>query len=270
MRKKGSKKKKRMKEEEIEKGDCGPQMVRSCIRLTCLTLVCEVTRYRFVQVWQNLIKKKDFLSFPSFCRSPLFTISKDFIDQKRDEKDVQEVWSDISVYYTMNRADIRRSCGWYSVPTTTSPNICPVDGVVHRNNGSDFLYIFFVSLLVNKILWNVRMQVKNCRSFTQFCKIDHHCPILVAYLSTLCVCQNLAHLQAFAAPQKAWLAHWMICWYNCLFAHANCLTAKHNSVRRSFRSPDCFVLCDLQIFKSTAHVFIALSNLTNNFFFYFK
>ena len=34
----------------------------------------------------------------------------------------------------------------YSVPTTTSPNICPVDGVVHRNIGSDFLYIFFVSL----------------------------------------------------------------------------------------------------------------------------
>ena len=41
------------------------------------------------------------------------------------------------------------------------------DGVVHRNIGSDFLYIFIVSLLVNKILWNVRMRVKNCRSFTQ-------------------------------------------------------------------------------------------------------
>ena len=26
----------------------------------------------------------------------------------------------------------------YSVPTTTSPNLFPVDGVVHRNIGSDF------------------------------------------------------------------------------------------------------------------------------------
>ena len=30
----------------------------------------------------------------------------------------------------------------YGVPATTSPNICPVDGVVHRNIGLDFLYIF--------------------------------------------------------------------------------------------------------------------------------
>ena len=45
--------------------------------------------------------------------------------------------------------------------TATSPHICPIDGVVHRNQsiGSDFLYVFFVSLLVNKILWNVRMRV---------------------------------------------------------------------------------------------------------------
>ena len=39
-----------MKEEGIEKGDSRPQMARWCIRLTCLTLVCEVIRYRFVQV----------------------------------------------------------------------------------------------------------------------------------------------------------------------------------------------------------------------------
>ena len=62
LRKKGSKAKKRMKEEEIEKGDCGPpirkvfferfcwRMVRWCIWLTRLTLICEVIRYRLVQV----------------------------------------------------------------------------------------------------------------------------------------------------------------------------------------------------------------------------
>ena len=80
LRKKGSKTKKRMKEEEIEKGDCGPptrkvfffwdfvglepsylitsqrvRMVWWCIRQTRLTLVCEVIRYRLVQ---NLIKNK--------------------------------------------------------------------------------------------------------------------------------------------------------------------------------------------------------------------
>ena len=60
---------------------------------------------------------------------------------------------------------------YHSVPTTTSPNLFPVDGVVHRNIGSDFFVHFFVSLLVNKILLTfVRMRVKNCRSFTQFCK----------------------------------------------------------------------------------------------------
>ena len=34
------------------------RMVLWCIRLTCLTLVCEVIRYRLVQVRQNLKKKK--------------------------------------------------------------------------------------------------------------------------------------------------------------------------------------------------------------------
>ena len=36
------------------------KMIRWCIRLTCLTLICEVIRYRLVQVWQNLKKKKNF------------------------------------------------------------------------------------------------------------------------------------------------------------------------------------------------------------------
>ena len=74
LRKKGSETKERMKEEEIEKGDCGPPtrkvfffeilsdlneaVVRWCIRLTHLTLVCELIRYRLVQVRQNL-KKND-------------------------------------------------------------------------------------------------------------------------------------------------------------------------------------------------------------------
>ena len=73
LRKKGSKTKERMKEGEIEKGDCGPptrkvllslslkvlRMVWWCIRLMRLTLVCEVIRYRLVQVQQNLKKKKN-------------------------------------------------------------------------------------------------------------------------------------------------------------------------------------------------------------------
>ena len=51
-------------------------------------------------------------------------VLKDFIDQKRDEKDVQRVWSDISVYNTINRAEIRRSCRWYtqSCQTHTQQN----------------------------------------------------------------------------------------------------------------------------------------------------
>ena len=51
-----------MKEEEIKKGDCGLRMVRWCIRLTRLTLVCEVIRYRLVQIRQNL--KKSPMEYP--------------------------------------------------------------------------------------------------------------------------------------------------------------------------------------------------------------
>ena len=70
----------------------------------------------------------------------------------------------------------------FSVPTTTSPNLFPVDGVVHRNIGSDFFVHLFVSLLVNKILSNfVRMRVKNCRSFTQFCKELLFCFVVAFY-----------------------------------------------------------------------------------------
>ena len=39
------------------------QMVRWCIRLTRLTIVCEVIRYRLVQVRQNLKKRKCTLTF---------------------------------------------------------------------------------------------------------------------------------------------------------------------------------------------------------------
>ena len=42
-------------------------------------------------------------------------VLKDFIDQKRDEKDVQRVWFDISVYNTIYRAAIRRNCRWYTI-----------------------------------------------------------------------------------------------------------------------------------------------------------
>ena len=48
--------------------------------------------------------------------------------------------------------DRQRSSNMYSVPTTASPNLFPVDGVVHWNIGSDFFVHLFVSLLVNKIL----------------------------------------------------------------------------------------------------------------------
>ena len=52
------------------------RMVRWCIRLTRLTLVCEVIRYRLVQVRQNQKKKKTFrVGGP---RSP-FSISSSFI-----------------------------------------------------------------------------------------------------------------------------------------------------------------------------------------------
>ena len=34
---------------------------------------------------------------------------------KARRKDVQKVWSDISLYYTINRADRRRSCRWYTI-----------------------------------------------------------------------------------------------------------------------------------------------------------
>ena len=101
LRKKGSKTKERMKEEEIEKGDRGPptrkvffwfcrtwtkrylitsqtrvkrvsrihhrtilRLVRWCIRLTRLTLVCEVIRYRLVQVRQN---QKKIYNLSSSC-----------------------------------------------------------------------------------------------------------------------------------------------------------------------------------------------------------
>ena len=42
--------------------------------------------------------------------------------------------SDISVCYTINREDKRRSCRWYTA-STPAFYICPVDGVAHRNIG---------------------------------------------------------------------------------------------------------------------------------------
>ena len=44
----------------------------------------------------------------------------------------------------------------YSVPTTTSPYICPVDGVAHRNivGIQTLCSSFSTRFLVNKILWN--------------------------------------------------------------------------------------------------------------------
>ena len=52
--KKGSKTKKRMKEEEIEKGDCAPPTGKYFFHILLRwTLVCEVIRYRLVHVRQK-------------------------------------------------------------------------------------------------------------------------------------------------------------------------------------------------------------------------
>ena len=86
-----------MKEEEIEKGDRGTPIrndflseilsnlnqavpyhlederlkcVSRCIRLTCLTLVCAVFRYRLIQVRQNL-KRRWFERLFSTCNRHL-------------------------------------------------------------------------------------------------------------------------------------------------------------------------------------------------------
>ena len=59
------------------------KMVRWCIRLTCLTLVCEVIRYRLVQVRQNLKKKRLFGLAASYCHflslPPSFSSSSYFL-----------------------------------------------------------------------------------------------------------------------------------------------------------------------------------------------
>ena len=54
-------------------GGVSVRMVRWCIRLTILTLVCEVIRYRLVQVQQNLKKKKKNTFWVGGPQSP-FTI----------------------------------------------------------------------------------------------------------------------------------------------------------------------------------------------------
>ena len=47
----------------------------------------------------------------------------------------------------------------YSVPTTISPDLCPVDGVVHRNIGPDF----FVHLLSR--FWSIKFfKTSECES----------------------------------------------------------------------------------------------------------
>ena len=45
------------------RSDWMTDMVLWCIRLTRLTLICEVIWYRLVQVWQNVKKKKNFSSW---------------------------------------------------------------------------------------------------------------------------------------------------------------------------------------------------------------
>ena len=52
---------------------------------------------------------------PTILDSHSDKVLKDFIDQKRDEKMYKKVWSDISVYNTINREEIRRSRRWYTI-----------------------------------------------------------------------------------------------------------------------------------------------------------
>ena len=101
----------------------------------------------------------------------ILTSFKGFYWPKARRKDVQKS-SDISVYNTINREEVRRSRRWYiihcilyNVPTTTSPNLFPVVGVVHRNIGT-FLYIF------SSRFWSVKSikTTKGCLRFLVFAK----------------------------------------------------------------------------------------------------
>ena len=92
---------------------------------------------------------------------------KEFYWPNRDEKMYKKVWSDISVYNTINREEIgsSKSSLVHSVVYQRrlwTPNLFPVDGVVHRNIGSDFFVHLFVSL------WSIKFfKIKeNCL---------HHC-----------------------------------------------------------------------------------------------
>ena len=79
------------------------------------------------------------------------TVLKDFTDQKRDEK----MYKKVPIFRCTTPSTGKRlgevvvGTLYYNVPTTTSPNLFPVDGVVHRNIGT-FLYIF------SSRLWSVK------------------------------------------------------------------------------------------------------------------
>ena len=97
-----------------------------------------------------------------------FKFQRILLTKKRDEIDAQKVWiryfGVLHVHHQQGRFKEKLSLVHY---TTTSPYICPVDGVAHWNIGFRlFVHQFRLAFLANKILWNFRMRVKNYRSFT--------------------------------------------------------------------------------------------------------
>ena len=70
-------------------------------------------RIKFVTQFSHLFYKLG--ERPTILDSHSDKVLKDFIDQKRDEKMYKKVWSDISVYNTINSEEIRRIRRWYTI-----------------------------------------------------------------------------------------------------------------------------------------------------------
>ena len=83
-----------------------------------------------------------------------------YLPKKRDEKDVQKVW--IRYFSVLHHQQSRyKEKLSYSVPTTTPPYICPVDGVhvAHRNIGFRlFVHRFRLAFWLIKSfeIWNLQ------------------------------------------------------------------------------------------------------------------
>ena len=65
----------------------------------------------------------------------ILKFQKILLTKKRDENDVQKVWIRYFGVLHHQRGKYKEKMSLYSVPTTASPYICPVDDVAHRNIG---------------------------------------------------------------------------------------------------------------------------------------